>query len=392
MVTDSTPADVICADGRRHAIVVAIDVWPRRTRALVAPTSRATAIAALFRRCLLEWGVPESVRTDEGADYTSRHVVGVIADLEIDHDLCPPFTPDAKPFVERVIKTISHDLFANLPGFTGHSVADAQALRGRKSFAERRRAGRARNPESDDDVETFRVTLTARQLQAYLDTWCDAVYGREPHAGLDGDTPFARAASWTGPVRRIRDERALDALLAEPAGEGWRTVGKSGIRLGNVLYIAGPLGAIVGERVRVRHDPADTGRLHVYRADGSFVCVAEDPARTGADRMAIAGQMRAAWNEASRGARATARDLAKRHRPEQAMADVLARAAETAEGVVALPRESETHETPALREAARAAEAADAADQEAEAPAPRPKASSWPAFAGSYRRTDRWAT
>ena len=350
---DSTPADVICNDGLRYAVVVAIDIWSRRTRALVAPTSRATAIAALFRRCLLDWGVPELVRTDEGADYTSRHVVGVIADLELDHDICPPFAPDAKPFVERVIKTISHDLFANLPGFTGHNVADAQALRARKSDAAR---------QGEGDVETFRVALSAEQLQDYLDRWCDDLYGREPHDGLDGLSPFERVNSWTGELRRIVDERALDALLAAPADDGWRTVRKGGIRLGNVDYIAGPLGGIVGERVRVRHDPADLDRLFVYRADGGFVCVAVDPARTSTDRAAVARAMTRAYSERSREARAKARDLAKRHRPERAMADVLDKAAENAGRVVMLPRDGETYETPALRQAARAADAAAARD------------------------------
>ena len=360
---DSSPADVICADGQRHAIVAAIDIWSRRTRFLVAPTSRASAIAALLRRCLLDWGVPELVRTDEGADYTSQHVVGVIAELELAHDICPPYSPDAKPFVERVIKTISHDLFANLPGFTGHNVAQAQALRARKSFAQRRGQG---------DVETFHVALTAEQLQAYCDTWCDDLYGREPHDGLGGLSPFERFKSWTGPVKRIDNERALDALLAPPAGGGWRTVGKAGIRLDNLVYIAGPLGGIVGERVHVRRDPADLDRIHVYlpapgdaERPGAFLCVAEDPARTGADRMEIAAAMKRAYNDRSREARKWARDLAKRHQPERAMADVLAKAAAEAERVVALPRKNETHETPALREAAHAAEAADAADAEA---------------------------
>ena len=163
---------------------------------------------------------------------------------------------------------MARDLFANLPGFTGHSVADAQALRARKSFAARR---------GEDAVETFGCTLSAEGLQTRCDIWCEAVYGREGHDGLGGLSPFARAASWTGPVKRIPDERALDALLAAPAGDGWRTVGKSGIRLDNAAYIAPEIGPLVGERVRVRHDPADPDRIFVYRAGGEFVCVAEGP-------------------------------------------------------------------------------------------------------------------
>ncbi len=156
---DSTICDVICADGRRHALCAAIDVWPRRARVLIAPTSRSAAIAALLRRCILDWGVPEAVRTDEGADYTSRHVLGALADLEIAHDPCPPYTPEAKPFVERFIGTISRDLFAFLPGFAGHDVAQAQALRGRRSFAARR---------GETPAVTLRASLDAEALQARL--------------------------------------------------------------------------------------------------------------------------------------------------------------------------------------------------------------------------------
>ena len=64
---DSTRVDVMCADGRRHAIVAAIDVWSRRAKVLVTPQSRGTAIAALIRNCMLAWGVPDCIRTDEGA-------------------------------------------------------------------------------------------------------------------------------------------------------------------------------------------------------------------------------------------------------------------------------------------------------------------------------------
>ena len=209
---DSTPADVICADGKRYAIVAVIDIWSRQARVLVVPTSRATAIAALLRRCILGWGVPEAVRTDEGEDYTSHHVLGVLADLEIEHRPCLPYSPERKPHIERFLGTLTPDLFATLPGFSGHDVASAQALRSRKSFAARR---------GEEDAVIYGAELTAEALQERCDTWCDAVYGRRPHSGLGGTSPFARVAAWPHPVRRVHDERALDALLAEPAGGGW---------------------------------------------------------------------------------------------------------------------------------------------------------------------------
>ena len=63
---DSTKADMMCKGGTRCSLVGSIDIWSRRFRILAVPESRATAIAALLRRCILEWGVPETVRTDPG--------------------------------------------------------------------------------------------------------------------------------------------------------------------------------------------------------------------------------------------------------------------------------------------------------------------------------------
>jgi hypothetical protein len=66
-------------------------------------------------------------------------------------------------------------------------------------------------------------------------------------------------------------------------------VGKKGIRIANRLYIAPELGARMGYRVHVRHDPHDQGRIVVYNAERSqFVCVAVDPDVTGDDRQKIA--------------------------------------------------------------------------------------------------------
>ena len=364
---DSTPADVICADGKRHAVVAAIDVWSRRVRVLVVPTSRATAIAALLRRCILEWGVPESVRTDEGADYVSRHFLGVIEDLELDHDPCPPYTPEAKPFVERVIKTLAHDLFAFLPGFSGHNVTDAQELRARKSFAARR---------GEDAAKSFGVALSAAaELQERCDAWCESVYGRRPHDGLAGLSPFARAASWAGPLKWIHDERALDALLAEPAGNGSHVVGKKGIKVDGGVYIAAELGA-AGRRPRPGAARSRRSRAHLRlprarAGTGRFICIAEDPVRTGIDRAEVAARAKASATRVDKAARQWARELQRKHRPETAMDDVLRHADAEAQRIVALPRKGETHDPAALIEAGRAADAAEAADAP---PAPKPAA------------------
>ncbi len=346
---DSTIADVICADGKRHALIAAIDIWSRRCRFLVTASSRAVAIAALTRRCIIDWGVPAAVRTDEGADYTSGHYRAVLGDLEIEHVVCPPYTPEAKPFVERLIGTVSRDLFAHLPGFSGHNTADAARLRARKSFAGRRGMSPA---------ITFEADLSPQELQARLDAWADDLYGRRPHYGLGEMSPFAKAASWTGDVRTISDIRALDALMAVPASNGGtRVVSKHGIKVGGAFHIAAELGTLVKTRVGVRLDETDAGRIHVYGPDGAFICIAEDPLKTGLDRAEVAARAKALAAREDAAARKRASGLRRKRKPETAMDDVLGRATEDAGRVVAMPRRSQEHDTPALAASAKAAAA-----------------------------------
>ena len=175
---------------------------------------------------------------------------------------------------------------------------------------------------------TFELHLTADELQRRCDLWLSKVYETRPHRGLDGMTPRLRAASWTGEVRAIADVRALDALLAPAAGNGTRVVSRKGLQVGGRCYIAPELGPRVGERVGVREDAAEPARLHVFAANGWFICLAGDPARTGLAVRRVAREAAVLAGEADRRARRRARDLQRRDRPETAMDDVLASAAD----------------------------------------------------------------
>ena len=91
-----------------------------------------------------------------------------------------------------------------------------------------------------------------------LRRWCDAVYG-ERGSGLDGATPNERARSWAEPRREVRD-------------------------------------------VRVLHDPADAGRLHVYLATAaSFASPSARAHRRRPGRHRRGHETE--WNDANREAR-----------------------------------------------------------------------------------------
>ena len=377
---DSTLCDVICSDGRRRALIAVIDVWSRRALFLVSRTSRASAIAALLRRAILLWGVPQMLVTDEGKDYVSRHVEGLLCDLEIDHRPCLPYRPDLKPHIERLIGTVSRDLFAFLPGFCGHDVSQAKALRERTAFAERRgrKHGQMNGQKNEKAAPTvLGADLDAHDLQRRLDIWAEDIYARRAHRGLirtgnaeaSEQTPFGRALSWTGPVRRVESERALDVLIAAPAGGGTRTVTKHGIFLGGRIYIGAELGPLVGARVAVRHDPQDEHGLIVFDCSGRFIGRARDCSAPETDRAAIAAEARRKAARRDAAARARAKKTAKDHRPETAMDDVLRGARQEAARIAVLPcktepgaepwteSRTEPYDTPALRQADAASKA-----------------------------------
>lgn len=282
---DSSPADVLLTDGKRYSLVGGISVDNRRARLKLARTSNTQAVCSLLRRMFLDFGIPETVKMDNGAEYSNFRVSSVLFDLGIDVEYCTPFTPEEKPHIERFFGTFQRRLKA-LPGFIGHSVADRKAIESQRSFAERisRKRGVA------ETKTLWELPLTPEEFQAFCDTWCEDVYGERKHSALrmSPNEAAARAALETSP-RRITDERALDILLMPiPGDDGRRFVRKDGILAGKGTYIAPQLGSMVGDEVLVRLDEDNAGYIYVFTLDGIFLCRAEDPTLTGVSRRDIA--------------------------------------------------------------------------------------------------------
>lgn len=122
---DASPMDALCVNGR-HSVYLAIDVWSRRVVVYVSKTPRAEAVGLLLRRAILAWGVPETVKSDNGSDFTAKASQRLLASLGIAHELSPAFTPEDKAFVERAVGTFQRDLGPILPGFIGHNHGHAR--------------------------------------------------------------------------------------------------------------------------------------------------------------------------------------------------------------------------------------------------------------------------
>ena len=279
--SDGTKCDLMLNDSRRHTLNLTVDVHTRRMVFHVSRTSSAAAVASGLKKSILKWGVPGTWKTDNGSDYKNAHLDRFCAATDILHELCPPFSPEKKPFVERAFKTFLHSHAEIMPGYVGHSVADRKDIEARRSFAERL------YKKLMTPGEVVEINLSPEELQELLDQWAEYVYGNEPHSGLDGMTPNEKAAAYNGPIRRIEDERALDILLLPcPGGNGLRTVNKKGISITSKqhgltvkgYYIGTDLATLVGRRVLVRLDDANLGIAYLFDPEGSeYLGKAEHP-------------------------------------------------------------------------------------------------------------------
>lgn len=342
---DSTPADLQLEDGR-YSLVGLIDVAWRGLRLYVTKTSTAEAVCQIMRRGILELGVPEAIKCDNGKDYVSDRVAGLLTSLEIEPRFSAPFSPWEKGNIERAFRTFSHSLLELLPGYCGHNVAEAQALRARESFADRLFKKNA----------VVELKLTAAQLQDFCDRWCRDYYAHQAHSGLNGDTPFQRFAQLRDVVRRVEDPRALDLLLG--AGE-MRTVTKKGLRVDRLTYIAPELAGVIGQQVLVRVDDADIGRAVVYHQE-QFLCVAECPEVTGVSRREIAIESKAQQTKRVQQAKAELKAAKRKANTRDIAWEILDRKAQLHGNVASFPAPNVHHLTPALEAASEAADALDA--------------------------------
>jgi len=346
---DATPADVMLSDGR-HSIIANIDVFSRKAKILVTPTSKAQAIGTLLRRCLIDWGVPEIIRSDNGKDFASYYIERVLEALDIKQELCPPFTPEAKPHVERFIHTFSHGIVELLPGFIGHNVAERKSIEARKSFAQRLM-------KKDAVVE---IKLTSREFQKICDRWIEAVYMQTPHSGLNGKTPADVSRSWLEPVRKIEDERALDVLLCPAAKDGgWRIIGKKGVKVDHRAYFSTAMAGHEGRRVQVFLDYADLGRVYIFEESGAFLCVATCPDWFGISARDEACYLRNAQKKLISEKRKEFKKLVKEQRIEIVPEQILSYRESQIQNLKEFPQKAETYTTPAIEEAAIAADQRD---------------------------------
>jgi putative transposase len=255
---DSSPTDTMLTNGRSTEVAL-IDVYTRRVMVKIFKTSKAEAIMTLIRLAVMEWGLPTSIKSDQGKDYCSQAVVRFCAELAIELRHCMPYSPWQKPHVERFFGTLNHAQ-SDLPGYIGHDVATREAIRSQHSFADNRR--------KPDLGAGDKGTISPEQFGYWLDDWV-AKYNAQTHSET-GKTPNHAFAELAHP-ERFTDLRKLDILMGY---SGERKVGKKGIRWQSYEFFEAELALHEGKEVRIYSDVNDLSRLVVHDLQGVFICEA----------------------------------------------------------------------------------------------------------------------
>ena len=256
---DSTPVDAMLKDGR-HSIIAVIDVFSRRVKLWVAPTSSSEGVCLLLRKTILDWGMLNEggrVVTDNGQDYISKRVTSLFSMLDFVQHRTNPFSGWEKGFIERFFRTLSHSIVELLPGYIGHNVSDRKQIEAAKSFAER-----IGKKETRKEQKAIELRLTGAELQQFLDDWLEYHYHHTEHGELK-DTPFNIYQNSAYQPKTVNNPDALNLLL-NFIGEA--TVVRGIVKAGNVKYTAPELQETLWDRARVRVfiDPSDVGRAVLY--------------------------------------------------------------------------------------------------------------------------------
>ena len=206
------------------------------------PSSLRTSLAlrqGIWRKTHPHWhicGIPEILYSDNGADFTSKHLEQVAADLKMRLVFSIPGKPQGRGKIERFFRTVNEMFLCDLDGYAG---------KGRRQ-----------------------PCLTLGQLEELFRTFLLEVYHRRVAAKAEL-TPSERWEEGGFLPRMPESLEQLDLLLMQEVRA--RKVRRDGIHFQSFRYVSLALAAYVGEDVTIRYDPRDMGEIRVFYNDG-FLC------------------------------------------------------------------------------------------------------------------------
>jgi len=254
---DHTQLDILILDDngdeKRPWLTIILDDKSRAVAGyyltVSAPSALNTSLAlrqAIWRKQDPGWlvcGIPDTLYTDHGSDFTSRHIEQVCVELKIELIFSSIGKPRGRGKVERFFETINQMLLSQLPGYTKSRVKPG-------------------------------TLMNLEELEKQIKTFLLQDYHYRNHPALK----MSPLESWqeNGFLPRLPESfDQLDLLLVTVAKP--RKVRNIGIAFSGLNYQSPVLAAYVGEPVVIRYDPRDISEIRVFHAD-RYLCNAICPA------------------------------------------------------------------------------------------------------------------
>lgn len=169
-------------------------------------------------------------------------------------EYCPEYYPNAKPEMERFLRTAEESFFSRCSGY---------------------RPNDARNGLLGKVDHLFTLPQARQEFEA----WIIDTYHERPHAGISTELERSPRAHWEATVHlNEANPRDLDPLILQR--DRVRVVGNRGIRIklkhtGPMVFWHPELAHHWRERVQIGCNPDDWASILVYYADtGGFICEA----------------------------------------------------------------------------------------------------------------------
>jgi len=186
------------------------------------------AFLPVFKQALLRRGLPQRLFVDNGANYRSHQFALICAKLGVALIHARPFQPEGKGKIERFFRTCRAQLIAELT-----------------------------------DQDTSSLTALNRRLAV----WIDGEYHRQPHRGLEQQTPLECWAQSASGLRYPDPGTDLDDLFLfedQRKVQNDRTVSLHG----QVFEVDASL---IGQRVTLRYDPTQPEAPIQVVHNGQFI-------------------------------------------------------------------------------------------------------------------------
>lgn len=271
---DSSPLDAIVLDNDgkqiRPSILSIIDVYSGRNVAYLSERSDSNAVIRLMWKAFESMGKPQAIQFDNGKDYLSNKVQGLLDGLNIVFVRSAAYKGKAKAVVERRFRTIQGSYITAITSYIGRNGNERAAREQQIPKRERKSKDALGNPLKTQQKHIITFEAAQILLDEAVEFWnIDRVSRRWSKARGKSPMDLWSEANF----KRINVPYTQFLLYAEEGKA--RIMGKKHIEMHPFEYV--PTTHIeAGSKVLVRVNINDSSEAFIFSQEGEFLCIAYD--------------------------------------------------------------------------------------------------------------------